>query len=206
MDIETLTLPDSVNASGLNSNGSLDWEICVSNNNNVISKTSLQKKNVVTSSVHSARHQAAYCPSRFTRDHSGSRVGWSGTAASEHVFGIDADGTKKARRERWSVSLNHERFRPGDRMNSSVITSSALISVYLSNDVWCRVLPSKPLMNLSEYRVRGVFDTMHAGGLERNVTLASTISPGHRNRVKQDLQVEGSKVFDLYHAGRLEDS
>ena len=69
----------------------------------------------------------------------------------------------------------------------------------LINDI---CVPS--LVNLGEYHVRGVFDTMHRwwSGAKKNVSL-DDIAWALGIESSKTAAVEGSKVFDLYHAGRL---
>ena len=58
-------------------------------------------------------------------------------------------------------------------------------------------------MNLGEYNVRGVFDTMHRWwlGAKRHVSL-DDIAWALGIESSKTAEVEGSKVFDLYQAGK----
>ena len=58
-------------------------------------------------------------------------------------------------------------------------------------------------MDLGEYRVRGVFDTMHHWwlGAKRNVSL-DDIAWALGIESSKTATAEGSKVFDLYQAGK----
>ena len=62
-------------------------------------------------------------------------------------------------------------------------------------------LQARPFVNLGDYNVRGVFDTMHRWWLG-----AQTSRQSRRHRVgvgiesSKTAEVEGSKVFDLYQA------
>ena len=60
-------------------------------------------------------------------------------------------------------------------------------------------------MNLAEYNVRGVFDTMHRWwlGAKRHVSL-DDIAWALGIESSKTADVEGSKVFDLYQAGKLD--
>jgi len=65
-------------------------------------------------------------------------------------------------------------------------------------------IAARPLVDLGEYRVRGVFDTMHAWwlGAKRNVSL-DDIAWALGIESSKTATAEGSKVFDLYQAGKL---
>jgi hypothetical protein len=61
-------------------------------------------------------------------------------------------------------------------------------------------------VDLSEYRVRGVFDTMHHWwlGAKKFVSL-DDVAWALGLESSKTSEVEGSKVFELYAAGRLAD-
>jgi hypothetical protein len=63
---------------------------------------------------------------------------------------------------------------------------------------------ARPFVDLSEYRVRGVFDTMHAWwlGAKRFVSL-DDIAWALGIESSKTATAEGSKVFELYQAGKL---
>jgi hypothetical protein len=123
---------------------------------------------------------------------------------SEHAFGIDAAGHEQEERQALRDFLALiSAFDPDcDEIVGHNIIGFDLPFIYqrcLVNNV-----PARPPINLGEYNVRGVFDTMRGWWL------------GGRNRVGLDDiawalgiessktgEVEGSKVFDLYQAGRL---
>jgi predicted PolB exonuclease-like 3'-5' exonuclease len=65
-------------------------------------------------------------------------------------------------------------------------------------------IPARPPINLGEYNVRGVFDTMKAWWLgSRNRVGLDDIAWALGIESSKTGEVEGSKVFDLYQAGRL---
>jgi predicted PolB exonuclease-like 3'-5' exonuclease len=66
-------------------------------------------------------------------------------------------------------------------------------------------LKAKPFVNLGEYNVRGVFDTMRHWWLgdRRSRVSLDDIAWAMGFESSKTAVVEGSKVFDLYHAGRL---
>ena len=65
-------------------------------------------------------------------------------------------------------------------------------------------ISARPLVDLGEYRVRGVFDTMHAWwlGAKRFVSL-DDIAWALGIESSKTATAEGSKVFELYQAGKL---
>lgn len=123
---------------------------------------------------------------------------------SEYAFGIDADGNEQeeAQALRDFLALISDFDLDCDEIVGHNILGFDLPFIFqrcLVNNI-----PARPPVNLGEYNVRGVFDTMKGWWL------------GNRNRVGLDDiawvlgiessktgEVEGSKVFDLYQAGRL---
>src|SRR6266851_1488150 len=125
-------------------------------------------------------------------------------AQNEYVFGIDRSGNEQeeAQALRDFLHLMSDFDSECDEIVGHNIIGFDLPFIFqrcLANNI-----AAKPFVNLSEYNVRGVFDTMRGWWL------------GGRNRVGLDdvawvlglessktSDVEGSKVFDLYQAGRL---
>jgi hypothetical protein len=123
---------------------------------------------------------------------------------SEHAFGIDADGKEQeeAQALRDFLALMSDFNSECDLLVGHNIISFDLPFIFqrcLVNNI-----AVKPFIDLSEFRVQGVYDTMRGWWL------------GGRNRVGLDDlawalgiessktgEVEGSKVFELYQAGRL---
>jgi hypothetical protein len=123
---------------------------------------------------------------------------------SEHAFGIDAEGNEQeeAQALRGFLALLSDFDIECDEIVGHNIIGFDLPFIFqrcLANNI-----PVRPPINLGEYNVRGVFDTMRAWWL------------GGRNRVALDdiawtlgiessktASVEGSKVFELYQAGKL---
>lgn len=122
----------------------------------------------------------------------------------EHAFGIDAEGNEQEEAQALSefLSLMSNYDLECDEIVGHNIIGFDLPFIFqrcLVNNIAVR-----PPVNLGEYNVRGVFDTMRGWWL------------GGRNRVGLDdiawalgfessktADVEGSKVFDLYQAGKL---
>jgi hypothetical protein len=123
---------------------------------------------------------------------------------SEHAFGIDAQGNEQEELQALKdfLSLMSD-FDPGcDLIVGHNIIGFDLPFIFqrcLANNI-----AVKPFVDLSEFHVQAVFDTMRAWWL------------GSRNRVGLDdvawalgfessktSEVEGSRVFELYQAGKL---
>lgn len=123
---------------------------------------------------------------------------------SEHVFGIDADGEEQPEKQALTAFLDlmKEFDCETDEIVGHNVIGFDLPFIFqrcLINDI---CVPS--LVNLGEYNVRGVFDTMHRwwSGAKRNVSL-DDIAWALGIESSKTAAVEGSKVFDLYHSGRL---
>jgi 3'-5' exonuclease len=123
---------------------------------------------------------------------------------SELVFGIDSYGQEQPEQQALTDFLAlMETFDPEiDEIVGHNVIGFDLPFIFQR----CVVnnIAFRPFVNLSEFNVRGVYDTMHRWWL------------GSRNRVALDDlawvlgiessktdEVEGSRVFDLYQAGRL---
>ena len=123
---------------------------------------------------------------------------------SEHAFGIDAEGNEQeeARALREFLSLISDFDLECDEIVGHNIIGFDLPFIFqrcLVNNI-----PVRPPINLGEYNVRGVFDTMRAwwlGGRSRVALDDIAWTLGIESSKTAD--VEGSKVFDLYQAGRL---
>jgi hypothetical protein len=123
---------------------------------------------------------------------------------TERVFGIDADGNEQDEKESLLAFLNYLKdFDP----ESDELVGHNLIGFdlpFIFQRCLVHSISAKPLVDLGEYRVRGVFDTMHRWwlGARRNVSLDDVAWAMGIESSKTDT-VEGSKVFDLYQAGNL---
>jgi len=123
---------------------------------------------------------------------------------SEHVFGIDQDGNEQDEKQSLTGFLN---FMKGFDPETDEIVGHNLIGFDLPF-IFQRCLVhglSAPLfVDLSDYHVRGVFDTMHHWwlGAKRFVSL-DDIAWALGFESSKTAEVEGSKVFELYQAGKL---
>lgn len=125
-------------------------------------------------------------------------------STSELVFGIDASGTEEDEK-----FILHQFLKATGDFDSQVdefvghnILGFDLPFIYQR----CLIheIPVRPHVNLAEFNVRGVFDTMHRWwlGARRTISLDELAwAMGFDSSKTSD--VEGSKIFDLYEAGRL---
>ena len=127
-----------------------------------------------------------------------------GPGMSEHVFGIDKDGYEQTENQalRDFVQLMKDFDADCDELVGHNIIGFDLPFIFqrcLANGISAR-----PFVNLSDYTVRGVFDTMHRWwlGARKNVSLDDIAWALGIESSKTD-EVEGSKVFELYQAGKL---
>jgi DNA polymerase elongation subunit (family B) len=123
---------------------------------------------------------------------------------SERVFGIDENGQEQDEKKSLLAFIDYmKRFDPDtDEIVGHNIVGFDLPFVFQRCLVHC--ISVKPLVDLGEYRVRGVFDTMHAWwlGAKRFVSL-DDIAWALGIESSKTATAEGSKVFELYQAGRL---
>jgi predicted PolB exonuclease-like 3'-5' exonuclease len=125
---------------------------------------------------------------------------------SEHVFGIDTDGSEQDEK---NALLNFfalmRAFDPErDEIVGHNIIGFDLPFIFQRCLVHC--ISGRPFINLGEYSVRGVFDTMRHWWLgdRRSRVSLDDIAWALGIESSKTAEVEGSKVFDLYHAGRLD--
>jgi hypothetical protein len=123
---------------------------------------------------------------------------------SEHVFGIDGDGAEQDEKKSLLAFLDYMKgFDPdSDELVGHNIIGFDLPFIFQRCLVHC--ISAQPLVDLGEYRVRGVFDTMHAWwlGAKRFVSL-DDIAWALGIESSKTATAEGSKVFELYQAGKL---
>ena len=122
----------------------------------------------------------------------------------EHVFGITADGEEQEEKKSLLAFLGFmKNFDP----DTDEIVGHNLIGFdlpFIFQRCLVNGIAAKPLVDLGEYRVRGVFDTMHAWwlGARRNVSL-DDVAWALGIESSKTATAEGSKVFELYQAGKL---
>ncbi|HXU08327.1 MAG TPA: ribonuclease H-like domain-containing protein [Blastocatellia bacterium] len=123
---------------------------------------------------------------------------------SEYVFGIDSDGQEQAERDALIEFLALiQDFDPDiDEIVGHNVIGFDLPFIFqrcLVNNIAVR-----PFVNLAEFNVRGVYDTMHRWWLgARNRVALDDIAWALGIPSSKTDEVEGSRVFELYQAGRL---
>ncbi|MFN2492888.1 MAG: ribonuclease H-like domain-containing protein, partial [Pyrinomonadaceae bacterium] len=123
---------------------------------------------------------------------------------SERVFGIDADGNEQD--EKKSLLAFIQYMKNFDRESDELVGHNIIgfDLPFLFQRCLAHCISARPLVDLREYNVRGVFDTMHQWwlGAKRFVSL-DDIAWALGIESSKTAAVEGSKVFDLYQAGKL---
>ncbi|MBA2702459.1 MAG: ribonuclease H-like domain-containing protein [Blastocatellia bacterium] len=123
---------------------------------------------------------------------------------SEHVFGIDEAGLEQDEKKSLLAFLDllKDFDCETDELVGHNLIGFDLPFIFQRCLVHC--ISAKPLVDLSEFRVRGVFDTMHHWwlGAKRFVSL-DDIAWALGIESSKTATAEGSKVFDLYQSGKL---
>ncbi len=126
------------------------------------------------------------------------------TNQSEHAFGIDADGFEqpetKALKDFLALMAD---FDP----ECDVLVGHNIINFdlpFIFQRCLANNIAVKPFIDLSEFNVRGVYDTMRGWWLgARNRVALDDVAWALGIESSKTGEVEGSKVFELYQAGRL---
>ena len=123
---------------------------------------------------------------------------------SEHVFGIDAEGNEQEEKKALSEFLA---FMKEFDCDTDEIVGHNILGFdlpFVFQRCLIHSIPVRPFINLADFHVRGVFDTMHRWwlGAKRNISL-DDIAWALGIESSKTAEVEGSKVFELYQAGRL---
>ncbi len=128
-----------------------------------------------------------------------------GPEGSEHAFGIDTDGFEQPEKRALLdfLALMKDFDCDCDELVGHNVIGFDLPFIFQR----CLVhgIEARPFVNLAEYNVRGVFDTMHRWwlGAKRHVSL-DDVAWALGIESSKTAEVEGSKVFDLYQAGKLD--
>ena len=123
---------------------------------------------------------------------------------SEHVFGIDSDGQEQSEQQALTdfLALMRSFDSDIDEIVGHNVIGFDLPFIFqrcLVNNITVR-----PFVNLGEFNVRGVYDTMHRWWLgSRNRAALDDIAWALGIESSKTEGVEGSRVFELYQAGRL---
>ncbi|MEP6569160.1 MAG: ribonuclease H-like domain-containing protein [Acidobacteriota bacterium] len=123
---------------------------------------------------------------------------------SEHVFGINEEGEEQDEKKSLLAFLE---FMKDYDCDTDEIVGHNIVGFdlpFIFQRCVVNGIAAKPLVDLGDYRVRGVFDTMHAWwlGAKRNVSL-DDIAWALGIESSKTATAEGSKVFELYQAGKL---
>jgi len=125
---------------------------------------------------------------------------------TEHVFGIDEEGNEQSEKKALTDFLKFmESFDPEvDELVGHNIINFDLPFIFQRCLVHC--ISIRPFVNLADYNVRGVFDTMRHWWLgdRRSRVSLDDIAWALGIESSKTADVEGSKVFELYQAGKLE--
>ena len=123
---------------------------------------------------------------------------------SEHVFGIDSDGQEQPEQQALMdfLALMASFDSDIDEIVGHNVIGFDLPFIFqrcLVNNITVR-----PFVNLAEFNVRGVYDTMHRWWLgSRNRVALDDLAWALGIESSKTEEVEGSRVFELYQAGRL---
>ena len=124
--------------------------------------------------------------------------------SGEYVFGIDAAGNEED--EKRALQGFFDLLRDFDP-DSDEIVGHNIIGFdlpFIFQRCLVNNIPVQPFVDLSEFHVRGVFDTMHRWwlGAKRFVSL-DDIAWALGIESSKTAEAEGSKVFEMYQAGKL---
>lgn len=123
---------------------------------------------------------------------------------SEHAFGIDAEGNEQAEAQALKdfLALMADFDSGCDLIVGHNIINFDLPFIFqrcLANNI-----AVKPFVDLGEFHVQGVYDTMRAWWLGgRNRAALDDIAWALGIQSSKTSEVEGSRVFELYQAGKL---
>jgi len=126
---------------------------------------------------------------------------------SEQVFGIDEGGNEQPEKAALSGFLNL--LRSFDSETDEIVGHNLLgfDLPFIFQRCLVNSLVVPPILRLGEFSVRGVFDTMRQWWLgdRRGRVSLDDMAWALGIQSSKTSEVEGSKVFDLYQAGRLAD-
>lgn len=134
----------------------------------------------------------------------GTEVAGLSNQDTEHAFGIDADGNEQPEAQALNdfLALMADFDPDCDLIVGHNIINFDLPFIFqrcLANNI-----AVKPFIDLSEFHVRGVYDTMRAWWLGgRNRVALDDVAWALGIESSKTAEVEGSRVFELYQAGRL---
>jgi DNA polymerase elongation subunit (family B) len=125
----------------------------------------------------------------------------------EYVFGIDEDRNEHSERETLNRFLSL--LRDFDCETDEIVGHNILgfDLPFLFQRCLTNGITVRPFVDLSSHKVKGVFDTMQSWwfGDRRGRVSLDDLAWALGIESSKTEEIEGSKVFDLYQAGRLED-
>jgi hypothetical protein len=126
---------------------------------------------------------------------------------TEHVFGIDAGGVEQTESQLLTDFLT---LVSDFDIDCDEIVGHNIIAFdlpFIFQRCLAHNIAVKPFVNLNEYNVRGVFDTMRRWclGERRGRCSLDDIAWALGFESSKTADVEGSRIFELYQAGRLAD-
>jgi hypothetical protein len=126
------------------------------------------------------------------------------TNQSEHAFGIDEAGNEQNERESLTAFLDlMKNYEP----DCDLIVGHNIIGFdlpFIFQRCLVNNISVRPFIDLSEFHVAGVYDTMRAWWLgSRNRVSLDDIAWALGIESSKTSEVEGSRVFELYQAGKL---
>jgi hypothetical protein len=124
---------------------------------------------------------------------------------TEHVFGIDQEGNEQEEAEALGGFLG---LMADFERDCDVVVGHNIIGFdlpFIFQRCLASNIPVKPFVDLSDYHVQAVFDTMRAWWLgdRRSRVSLDDIAWALGLESSKTADVEGSKVFDLYQTGKL---
>ena len=124
---------------------------------------------------------------------------------NEYVFGIDADGNEEHERRALTGFLNL--LKDFDPETDEIVGHNILgfDLPYIFQRCLVNEIPVRPFIDLSEFHVRGVYDTMHHWwlGARRQTVSLDDIAWSLGIESSKTAEAEGSKVFEMYASGKL---
>ncbi len=124
---------------------------------------------------------------------------------SEHAFGIDAEGNEQDEAQALRDFLQ---LMSGFEADCDLIVGHNILGFdlpFIFQRCLVNNIPVTPFVDLSEYNVQGAFDTMRRWGFgdRRAGPSLDDIAWAFGLQSSKTEEVEGSKVFELYQAGKL---
>jgi hypothetical protein len=205
MDIETLALPDFRARVGLQLERTMRLgNMRVEQQQRYLEDIAAEEERCYQLGALSATSGRIVCLAVHVGPVPGMEIEGLDRAQSEHVFGIDADGHEVDEKRALTGFLNLLKdFDP----DTDEIVGHNLLGFdlpFIFQRCLVNSISVRPFIDLSEFHVRGVFDTMHHWwlGSKRFVSL-DDIAWALGIESSKTAEAEGSKVFEMYQADKL---